>query len=435
VLLPRPALGREAASAEVSCAGSVPPRPACTSAVAARPLHVPWRARRQSSGDGVKSSDSATLLFATIAAGGGHVASARAMAEAVERLYPGRFEVRISDFMHEVGATAFDRRHKAMWRWALRYPLSARLGQRAIDAAPQLAMRVQRRLLRSFARRAAAHLRLDPVDLVVSNHGLVTTGLALAQRHHGLDVPVLTFATEPHGISAYWADPWADHILVPSEAIRRTLARMGVPASRLEVVGYPVQQAFLEASGQAEARRRLRLEDRFTCLVSLGGEGVAAKPKALIEALRSPSPAPQLVVICGRNAALKGELLAMELPGLRVEGFVDGMADYIAASDVVVGKAGPASVYEALAVGRPVLVTGYAGLNERGVMRFLEQCSLGRFVRDATELRREVRRLQSDPDALQVVRTRCLELGLRAQTDALAHRVVAYLSEHRREAA
>ena len=380
-------------------------------------------------------STRATLLFATIAAGGGHVATARAMAEGIERRYPEQFEVRISDFMHEVGATGFDQRHKAMWRWALRYPQSARVGQRVIDALPRLAMRIQRRLLTSFAHLAAAHLQRDPVDLVVSNHGLVTTGLALAKRHHDLDVPVLTFATEPHGISAYWADPWADHILVPSEAIRQSLTRMGVPSDRLEVVGYPVQHAFLEASNKTEARRLLRLEDRFTCLVSLGAEGISTRPMALITALHAEASPPQLVVICGKNEALKRELLALQMPGLRVEGYVGNLADYIAASDVVIGKAGPASVYEALAVGRPVLVTGYAGLNERGVVRFLERRSLGRLVRDAAELGREVRRYRAEPEALEAIRARCLELGLEAQTDALAQRIVRYLHEHRREAA
>ncbi len=377
----------------------------------------------------------ARLLFTTIAAGGGHVATARAMTEAIEHLYPEQFDMRIADYMYEVGATGFDQRHKAIWRWALRYPLSARLGQHVIDAMPQLTMRVQRMLLMLFAERAAAHLERDPVDLVVSNHGLVTTGLALAKRRHGLDVPVVTFATEPHGISAYWADPWADHILVPSESIRLTLARMGVPGSKLEVVGYPVQHAFLEPRGKTQARRLLGLEERFTCLVSLGGEGVSARPTALIEALRGEASSTQIVVICGRNEALKTELLRLATPGLRVEGFVGNMADFIAASDVVVGKAGPASVYEALAVGRPVLVTGYAGLNERGVAQFLERRSLGRLVRDAAELRCEVRRYRVEPEALDAIRVRCLDLGLRAQTDALAHRIVRYLHEHHREAA
>lgn len=375
------------------------------------------------------------VLFATIAAGGGHVASARAMAEAIEQVAPGRYECRVSDFMREVGCEGFDERHKAMWRWALRYPQAARIGQRAIDALPTLTMRVQRRLMAPFALQAATRLKDDPVDLIVSNHGLLTTGLALAQRRHGLTVPVLTFATEPHAISAYWADPWAGHVLVPTEETRTTLQRMGVPADSLEVVGYPVQQAFLAPWDKSAARRQLGLEDRFTCLVSLGGEGVTARPAALLDALRMEPPAPHVVVICGRNDALRDELLAAQLPDLRVEGYVDGMAAYLAASDVVIGKAGPASVYEALAVGRPVLVTAYAGLNERGVVRFLEQRSLGRYVRDTTELRRALRRLRDDPNALISVEARCRELGLRQQTEALARRIVSFLHDHHAEAA
>jgi hypothetical protein len=41
----------------------------------------------------------------------------------------------------------------------------------------------------------------------------------VGKRRYGLKVPVLTFATEPHNISAYWADPRAEHIVVPSEEV------------------------------------------------------------------------------------------------------------------------------------------------------------------------------------------------------------------------
>ena len=73
------------------------------------------------------------------------------------------------------------------------------------------------------------------------------------------------------------------------------------------------------------------------------------------------------------------------------------MATYLAASDVFVGKAGPASVYEAVVVGRPALVTGYAGLNEVGVARLVEERGLGRYVRTPEELLQEVRRYALDP--------------------------------------
>ncbi|HEU4494532.1 MAG TPA: hypothetical protein VFR69_10090, partial [Rubrobacteraceae bacterium] len=80
------------------------------------------------------------ILFATIAAGGGHMAVARAMAEAIEHHYPGRFELRVSDYMKEVGVKKvadLDRLHKNIWRFMLRYPVLARTSQRVMDAFPR----------------------------------------------------------------------------------------------------------------------------------------------------------------------------------------------------------------------------------------------------------------------------------------------------------
>ena len=368
------------------------------------------------------------ILFATIAAGGGHVATARAMAEAVERYYPGRFETRVSDYMKEVGVTGLDRRHKDSWRRALRYPVLARSGQRIIDTFPRPAMVAQRRILRGFARAAAADLAVTSPLLVVSNHGLITTGLAEAKRLYGLRAPVLTFATEPHDISAYWAEPRADRIVVPSEGIKQDLMRFGVPAEKMEVVGYPVRQQFLNAPTREVARERLGLENRFTCVVAFGGEGVGGRQTRLVRTLLDSEIAPQVVAITGRNEALRKELLKLRVaPGkLRAEGFLEDVSVYLAAADVFVGKGGPASVYEALAVGRPVLLTGYAGLNERGVVRFVERRGLGHYVRTREMLLDKVRLYASDPSAGEGVAARCRELSLESKTEHLARYIVRY---------
>jgi UDP-N-acetylglucosamine:LPS N-acetylglucosamine transferase len=366
------------------------------------------------------------ILFATIAAGGGHVAGAHAMSEAIEHYYPGRFELRISDYMNDLEVVRLDRFHKNSWRRALRYPILARVGQRVIDAFPRLTMAAERRILRDFARAAASDLREDPPLLIVSNHGLITTGLAEAKHRYGLKVPVLTFATEPFNISAYWGEPRADRVIVASEEGRHRLLRFGVPADKMTIIGRPVRQAFLNAPSKTEARERLRLEDRFTCLVSFGGEGVARNPRGLIRTLLDSDVPLQVVVISGRNKALKEELKALRTERLRVEGFVENLAEYLAASDVFVGKAGPSSVYEALAVGRPVLASGYAGLNELGVLRFIENRSLGRHVRTTAALAREVRRYAGDPTLLEEVARRCRGLELASSTERFAHHIVRY---------
>src|SRR3712207_4529043 len=218
------------------------------------------------------------ILFATIAAGGGHVAGAHAMSEAIELYYPGKFELRVSDYIKDLGVIGLDRFHKDSWRRALRFPVVARVGQRIIDAFPRATIAAERRILRDFARAAAEDLGRDPPLLVVSNHGLITTGLAEAKHRYSLEVPVLTFATEPFNISAYWAEPRADRVIAASEDGRRRLLRFGVPADRMTIIGRPVRQAFLNAPAKPEAREQLGLEDRFTCLVSFGGEGLGRDP-------------------------------------------------------------------------------------------------------------------------------------------------------------
>ncbi len=371
------------------------------------------------------------ILFATIAAGGGHVATAWAMAEAIEKLYPGRFTARVSDYMKEVGATAaavaaLDRRHKDSWRVALKYPVLARVSQRLMDAAPRATIQGQRLLLRGFARAAARDLGKRPPRLIVSNHGLLTTGLSEARRRHGLNAPLLTFVTEPHNVGAYWADPTSDDIVVPSEETRANLVRFGVPAARISVAGYPVRRAFLEAPGKEEARARLGLEDRPTFLISFGGEGVTKDPRRLVRDLLDLDLRPQVVVITGRNVAMKGRLDGLRTGRLRVEGYVEDVATFLAACDVFVGKAGPASVYEAIAVGRPMLITGYAGLNELGVLGFVERNGLGRHARTPGEVIEGARHYASDPELLEEVARRCRAVDLKSETERLAHHVARY---------
>ena len=121
------------------------------------------------------------VLFATIAAGGGHVATANAMAEELLRQHPGEVETRVVDVMAEWGHEELDRRHKESWRRMLKRPHLVRLGQRLTDLAPGLTRAAQNALLNDFARGAQQHIDDLAPDLVVANHGWLATALTLAR--------------------------------------------------------------------------------------------------------------------------------------------------------------------------------------------------------------------------------------------------------------
>jgi 1,2-diacylglycerol 3-beta-galactosyltransferase len=65
----------------------------------------------------------------------------------------------------------------------------------------------------------------------------------------------------------------------------------------------------------------------------------------------------QLIFICGRNGRLKARLDSMETPYPKfVEGFTKEIPRYMAMSDFFIGKPGPGSISEALAMKLPVIV-------------------------------------------------------------------------------
>lgn len=365
------------------------------------------------------------FLFATIAAGGGHVATANAMAEELKRRYAGAVSTHVSDIMAEFGFEALDRHHKQSWKRMLKRPQLVRTGQRLTDATPGLTRALQNLLLDRFAREAADRLNERTPDLVVANHGWLATALTRSRRKYGLKVPVVVYATEPFDASALWAEPQVDEMIAPSLSAREDLVRLGVPATSIRVLGYPVRQAFLKPPDKAAARAALDLDANFTCLLSLGAEGVAGEALSIARLLVERGH--QVLAVAGRNVTLERALieLAADNPRLAPFGFTDRMPELLAAADVVIGKAGPASTMEALAVGRPVVVTAFAGLNEERVVRFLETRNLGAYAPDITTLDAELERWAA-PAARERAAATAAALDFAGMTGRLAEHLMAH---------
>lgn len=365
------------------------------------------------------------ILFATVAAGGAHVSTANAMAEAIDAYYPGEFACEVREIMRDYGFAADDDRHKDFWRWALEQPWRARLGQQILDQYPWTTNQVHKVMLRKFAKVAAERLKQDPPALVVVNHPWLCVALTMSQRRYGLPVPVVTFQTSTFDTSSLWAEPKAERIVLGGQRARDKLVAMGVPEDNIDVVGYPLKQAVLHAKSKQEARASLDLPERFTCLLVLGGEGVGGDPEGIIAALEGLALPLDIVVICGRNASLKEKLEARAADHLHPIGFTERMADYLAASDVVIGKTGATAVFEALAVGRPVLAPHRSGGIETFMIEVLTQHHLGGSAPLPEGLQAQVRAYYDDPSQLQAVyeRTRAVDFaGLtRRLTDYLVH--------------
>jgi 1,2-diacylglycerol 3-beta-galactosyltransferase len=120
----------------------------------------------------------------------------------------------------------------------------------------------------------------------------------------------------------------------------------------------------------------------FVVLVCGGADGSGGLVKHA-RAIAAGSLNLDVVVICGRN-----ERARMALTGLttgagrpvRVLGYVDNMAEWMRACDVVVSKAGPGTIAEALCCGLPLLLVWYLPGQERGNVEWVVDIGAGRYV-------------------------------------------------------
>ena len=123
--------------------------------------------------------------------------------------------------------------------------------------------------------------------------------------------------------------------------------------------GMILRPAFYNPPGhdRAAERRKLGLDPgKRTALMLFGGEGSNAMLK-IARDLQESDLDLQLIAMCGKNAKLAGRIrsLPARVP-MHVAGFTGEIPYYMSLSDFFIGKPGPGSISEAIAMKLPVIV-------------------------------------------------------------------------------
>jgi 1,2-diacylglycerol 3-beta-galactosyltransferase len=375
-----------------------------------------------------------TALLLLADTGGGHRASAEAVARELVRI-PGAPSPHLLDPFTQASPPAVARvvglyspliRHAPPLWGALFHATNSRAAVAALRATAL-------RLLEPGLGEIVDALR---PDAVVSFHPLVNHAAArVLRRHSERPIPLITVITDLVDVHSAWICSGADAIVTPSPAALSRLRAAGIDAERCFDLGLPVDHSFSGAPATPAARRALRRRlgldpARRTLLLTGGGEGSGGLLRRARALARSGLDV-QVVAVCGRNAALRSQLedLAPREPTtLRAEGFVENMADWMRASDLLVSKAGPATIAEALCAGVPLLVTSHVPGQERGNVSLVVTLGAGRHVPSETALVDAVAELLRPGSPGLLAMRQALEAAARPLAGAATARLITLLS-------
>jgi processive 1,2-diacylglycerol beta-glucosyltransferase len=222
--------------------------------------------------------------------------------------------------------------------------------------------------------------RMQP-DLCVATHFLPGEIIAWLIARKKLSARHAIVVTD-YDVHALWLCRTVDRYYVALDESAEYMASIGVPRDRLRVTGIPVDPLFAKPLDRGDARKRLGLDLQAPAvLVSAGGEGVGPIEQ-LVRHLLSMQRPWQIVAIAGKSEKTRRRLeelsrQAGKLPGgalrLCAVGFTTEMDQYMAAADLLVGKAGGLTTSEALARALPIaLVEPIPGQEERNADHLLE---------------------------------------------------------------
>ncbi|AHC14222.1 glycosyltransferase [Salinispira pacifica] len=382
------------------------------------------------------------ILFLYLSTGGGHISAARALANELEFRYsPEEVEIHLFDGIPDNGSeiqrTLVERGYRFStltlpFLWSIIYQVSN------IPFVMNFHTKAMNFFSVPFLRK---YIRKHRITRVVNLHFLLTRPLFRALRQtRRLDIPVVTVVLDPFSCHPLWFYRQFAPMIVFSQRAekqaRTSIRWLGMPPMLLprkrEVVQLPpILSSKFNRPLDRETRLNLRDEygfsrDKRLILMAGGGEGLPRGEKYL-EAISRAGLDTQIVFVCGRNISQYERVQEIaekySQASIHVFGFVNFMYELMNMADVIVTKAGPATIFEALLLQKPLILTQRLYGQEQGNVDFVVNNQLGWFITKPRLMMEKINEILEHPELFDSTISRIRKAGITNGTS----RIVDYI--------
>jgi processive 1,2-diacylglycerol beta-glucosyltransferase len=232
----------------------------------------------------------------------------------------------------------------------------------------------------------------------------------------------------PHGI---WLWKGVDRYFT-ADAASASLVRKRLGGTPSSSFGIPVHPDFLKPPDRKSLLEKLALPDRKTVLLLSGGEGLGNLSSVLDSFSGFPGEL-SLIAIAGRNAGLLEECRRWAETHenrwlfVRTLGFVENMAEWMAVSDVVVTKPGGLTLFESLALGKPLVLLPARGGQEEVNRLWAVGAGVAVDCPEPSKAGSLLRRLFSEPGRLSGMEESAREAGCPEAAGLISREIVESL--------
>ncbi len=243
--------------------------------------------------------------------------------------------------------------------------------------------------------------KAEPPGMAVSMIPHFNRVIPEALRAVSPNAPLVTILTDFADIPPHvWIERESQYIVCGTDKAVEQATSLGHDRDHVfRVSGMILRPAFYEIRPVDRAKERIKLglePDVPTALVLFGGEGANVMVD-IAHSLRESGLKLQLILMYGRNEKLGAKLAGIGQSKMRVhmQGFTSDVPYFMQLADFMIGKPGPGSITEALAMKMPVIVdrNDWTMPQERYNAEWVLEQGVGLVVKDFRQIADAVREL------------------------------------------
>lgn len=249
----------------------------------------------------------------------------------------------------------------------------------------------------------------------------------------GLDICPLVYSPDTYVTPLQTINKNTFRYFIASEEGKQQLVEAGVPSDKIKVCAFPLRSDcyYHEQISKEDARRHLNLNDKFTVLINLGGEGIAST--GIVHAIAKKHEDIQVVVVGTLSEKSKEgfEKLREKYTDLDIKtpGYVTDMNMWLCACDILVGKAGPNAMTEALYCKRPYIVTSLLYMSDK-VVGYFEKYKVGWYAKSISEQVKIILECKNNPNFLKEMEENFNNVPMKFGADKLAADIINAAHEY-----
>lgn len=321
------------------------------------------------------------VLFLMSDTGGGHRAAAEAIRDAMKLKYGDEVDAELVDVFRAYSPFPF-KYMPEFYPWIINRSKSSWGAGYKLSNTPGNAKTLSRGMYVTMESGMKQLLREHPADVVVSVHSVLTRVAMQALLSQERRPPYVVVVTDLVSTHMFWYDRRAERTLVPTQPAYERGLLAGLRPDQMRITGLPVHPRFSQMlTDKASARQALGWNPDLPAILLVGGgEGMGPLYKTA-RAINRLDLRCQLIVVAGRNKALKAQLEAAEWnQPTMAYGFVNDMPRLMAAADILVTKAGPSTISEACIAGLPMIIYDAIPGQETGNVEWVVANNAGVFA-------------------------------------------------------